>query len=86
MIASTSHDMKTPLNTILTMNRILYAKIKNEENLKLIKTCNDSSKLLLSLVNDSLDFFQIRSKKFDMNNEYFMMSDVVNSCFDLFSI
>ena len=58
MVASTSHDMRTPLNTILNMHNLIELKVKNDPNiLEWLKIARSSSNLLLYLVNDTLDYF-----------------------------
>jgi signal transduction histidine kinase len=57
MIASTSHDMRTPLNTIINMLRMMGTKITDKNMMKWLKVANSSSNLLLFLVNDTLDYF-----------------------------
>lgn len=64
MIASTSHDMRTPLNTIISMHRLIKKVISDPKILEWLKVAKTSTKLLLHLVNDTLDFFQIKSGKF----------------------
>ena len=77
MIASTSHDMRTPLNTILSMrifNALTYFKgmitliksyASSDQMLKeWLNIASNSTNLLLYLVNDTLDYFQIKSGKF----------------------
>ena len=60
MIASTSHDMRTPLNTIINMHRMIELKITDKEVLKWLKIADCSTNLLMYLVNDTLDYFQIK--------------------------
>lgn len=57
MIASTSHDMRTPLNTIINMHKLMGAKATDPLVLKWIKVADNSTNLLLHLVNDTLDYF-----------------------------
>ncbi len=57
MIASTSHDMRTPLNSIIAMHNIIAGKIKDAETLQYLRVADTSTNLLLFLVNDTLDFF-----------------------------
>jgi signal transduction histidine kinase len=58
MVASTSHDMKTPLNSIINMLALLYNQIiKTGGNRMWVKIAENSAYLLLSLVNDTLDFY-----------------------------
>jgi signal transduction histidine kinase len=58
MIASTSHDMRTPLNTIINMIKLIQGRIRNEPQVnKWLKIASNSTNLLLYLVNDTLDYF-----------------------------
>lgn len=57
MIASTSHDMRTPLNTIINMHKMIETRTTDRNMLKWLKIANNSSSLLLYLVNDTLDYF-----------------------------
>ena len=66
MIASTSHDMKTPLNSIIGMLMLLKNRIYDEPLKTYIRIARNSSLLLLSQVNDTLDYFQLKSGKFSI--------------------
>ena len=50
MIASTSHDMKTPLNSILSMTSLIQDSAKNEKVIKWAKITHNSAQQLLNLV------------------------------------
>lgn len=71
MIASTSHDMRTPLNAIMTMLRFIKEKPNDTEIHNWIRIAMNSSSLLQFLVNDTLDYFQIRSGKFSKQQHEF---------------
>lgn len=57
MIASTSHDMRTPLNTILNMHKLVETQIKDANILKWLNVAKTSVNILLYLVNDTLDYY-----------------------------
>lgn len=57
MIASTSHDMRTPLNTIVNMHRLIKTEMTDLKLLKWIRVADNSTNLLLYLVSDTLDYF-----------------------------
>lgn len=86
MIASTSHDMRTPLNTIITMVKIVYQKVRDPTLLRWLKVAISSTNLLLYLVNDTLDYFQIRSGKFKKSEGPINIRELVNGTFDLVAI
>ena len=64
LTATVSHDMRTPLNAIIGLLNTLKAFISDENGLKFLKIIEYSSRILLFLVSDLLDFFQIKNGKF----------------------
>ena len=86
MIASTSHDMRTPLNTIVNMLRLIQTKITDEVILKWINVAHSSTNLLLFLVNDTLDYFQIKSGKFSPRQETFNIRDLIQHNMEYISV
>ena len=87
MVASTSHDMRTPLNTIINMHRIIEIRVKdNPQVLHCLRVARSSSNLLLFLVNDTLDYFQIKSGKFKIKSAPANVRDLVHQCFELIQI
>lgn len=77
MVASTSHDMRTPLNTIINMHQLIMLRETDEMVRSWIKIANNSTNQLLYLVNDTLDFFQIKSGKFQKKDAPFCLKDMV---------
>jgi signal transduction histidine kinase len=77
MVASTSHDMRTPLNTIINMHSLIEMNIKDPIILNWLKIAKSSSNLLLYLVNDTLDYFQIRSGKFKIKKGLVNIKELV---------
>jgi signal transduction histidine kinase len=53
--------MRTPLNSIIQTSEQLLSSIKDEKGRKLQKINYNSAKMLLCLVNDLLDLFQIKN-------------------------
>ena len=86
MVASTSHDMRTPLNTIINMHNMIELKVDDPVVLSWLKIARSSSNLLLFLVNDTLDYFQIKSGKFKIKNGPVNIKELVERCFDLIKI
>lgn len=57
MIATTSHDMRTPLNSIISMLNLIHENIQLDKKItKYINVANASANILLYLVNDNLDY------------------------------
>eukprot|EP00347_Sterkiella_histriomuscorum_P018694 403344532 len=62
--ATVSHDMRTPINAITGLIDALNKLTQDAECKKIIKVIKNSSTILLFLVNDILDFFQLKNGKF----------------------
>jgi signal transduction histidine kinase len=86
MIASTSHDMRTPLNTIINMHNMITKLIGDPKILKFLRVATSSTNLLLYLVNDTLDYYQIKSNKFKKRMAAFRVDEVIQTCLNLVSI
>lgn len=87
MVASTSHDMRTPLNTIINMHALIEMKVAHDPNiLHWLQIARSSSNLLLFLVNDTLDYFQIKSGKFKIKQSPCNLKEVAQSCLQLIQI
>jgi signal transduction histidine kinase len=57
MVASTSHDMRTPLNTILNMHNLIENDLTDPKLLKWLSVSKTSTNILICLVNDTLDYY-----------------------------
>lgn len=64
LTATTSHEMRTPLNAIIGLLQYLDSFVESERGKKLVKIIHNSALMLLSLVHDMLDLFQIKKGKF----------------------
>lgn len=77
MIASTSHDMKTPLNTIISMHTLIQDSKDVSNIVKWIKLAQTSTYFLLYLVNDTLDYYLIKTQKFSLNLTSFCLKKMI---------
>lgn len=70
-LANTSHELRTPLNTIIGYAQLILDGLarSREEELKYLATIQQSSKQLLSLINDVLDISRIEAGQMKLELE-----------------
>ena len=78
-LAVMSHEMRTPLNGIIGMNNLLASTHLDDEQKDLVGTMNNSSKVLLSLIENVLDISKIEAGKLSAETIDFDLHAVVNS-------
>ena len=62
---------------------LLEAKNRDPENSRFIRIARNSARLMLSLVNDMLDFSMIRNNRFTKKSSYFSLARALEECCDL---
>jgi len=73
VIATISHELKTPINGILGLLEMIGASVKDDEVLDFVESCKSCSKLLLYLVNSILNLNELRSGKLVIKKESFRL-------------
>lgn len=78
-IAHMSHDIRTPLNTILGYSELLNDNLSHSPVLsRYVKNIKSSGMLLLSLINKILELTRIESGKVYIHREYVSLVTLVN--------
>ncbi len=65
-MSTKSHDIRTPMNSILSMNEMVMRECDNENVLEYSGHIKSSGKTLLGLINDILDFSKIQAGKLNL--------------------
>jgi signal transduction histidine kinase/CheY-like chemotaxis protein len=78
MLASTSHDIRTPINAIIGMNELIIRNSSDKTILEYAFEVRNSSSYLLSLVNDILDISKIEAVKMNIIDVEYNMADMLN--------
>lgn len=83
-IANMSHEIKTPINAILGMSHFLKNTELTVHQKDLVGKIESSSDVLLSIINDVLDFSKMKSRELTLYPVAFPLLDVVHSVRDMF--
>ena len=84
-LATMSHEIRTPLNGILPILEMLRDTPLNREQQKLVRTAQGSSRHLLRIINDILDFAKVESGKLQLESIEIDVRDLVGSVTELMS-
>ena len=81
-----SHDIRTPMNSIIGTTELAYGELKRPENLKrYLDDIQDSSEFLLGLINDVLDMSMIENGRLKLNPEPYQYLDLVHNVETMFA-
>lgn len=92
LTATISHDMRTPLNAIISVSKNLITDLLGNSRpckktwTKFLKIVFNSASLLNFQVNDLIDLFKIRTGKFKPVESIVNVHDIVIEIFEVFSI
>jgi signal transduction histidine kinase len=73
----TAHELRTPVQSLLVLTEVLYSKVKDIEEHKLLDSTIKSAKRLQRLSNDILDVTRIESKSLELNKKQFKLNNVI---------
>jgi len=84
-LANMSHEIRTPMNAIIGFTDLLEKNIQDSTNRNYIKSVQDSSKMLLTIINDILDISKIEAG--ELKIEYIptdirVMADEIKAVFN----
>ncbi|MBO6229915.1 MAG: response regulator [Ruminiclostridium sp.] len=77
-LSTMSHDIRTPMNSILGMNEMVLRECRDEEIAAYSEHIRTSGNTLLGLINDILDFSKIEAGKLDILNVEYDLASVLN--------
>lgn len=81
LLASISHDMRTPLNAIIGLNRLLLRTRIDEEQRQWLGLVSDSADALLGMLNDALDLSKIEAGNLSLNPVLVDFKEIVRNVF-----
>jgi two-component system sensor histidine kinase/response regulator len=84
-LANVSHEIRTPINAILGMTQLTLKTNLDEQQRSYLKSIESSSRILLGIVNDMLDFAKIEAGKLSIEAIPFDLEEVLANLADMFA-
>lgn len=85
-LATMTHDLRSPLNAILGLSELLATTELTDEQKEYVEGYQQAGELMLSLVNDLLDFAKLEEGRLQLEVEPTNPRDLIRSCFELFKM
>ena len=85
-LASTMHEVRTPIQTIISTTELLEDTELNKEQMEYVRQIEFSANVLLQLANDVLDYTKITSHEFQLENIPFDVVEMTEHVVDLICI
>jgi PAS domain S-box-containing protein len=77
-LATMSHELRTPMNGIMGMTSLALRSATDPKQAEQLQKVTESSKKLLTIINDILDYSKMESERFDLEKVTFMLADILN--------
>jgi len=82
-VATVSHEMRTPVNAIYGLTGQMLRKTDSEEMTSDLNVVHKSAEHLIALVNDTLDFSKIESRKLKLEQIDFLPDEIMTEVYTL---
>jgi len=83
-LANMSHEIRTPLNAVIGLSELLLDTPLTAKQRDYLFKIHDSSRLLLGVINDILDYSKIEAGKLELSIQPFCLEDLLDQLRTLF--
>lgn len=85
-LANMSHEIRTPINTILGMDEMILRESREKDVRKYALDIQQAGKMLISLINDVLDFSRIDAGKLELVPDEYDLALLISDMIDIIRI
>ncbi len=82
-LATMSHEIRTPINAVLGMNSAILRESTDETVLGYAADVDGAGQLLLSLINDILDYSKLEAGKMTLTSDSYSIKQLVKNCYNM---
>ncbi|MCR4738704.1 MAG: response regulator [Lachnospiraceae bacterium] len=79
-LANMSHEIRTPINGVLGMNEAILRESTESNIIEYATDVDNAGRLLLSIINDILDYSKLDSGRMNLVNEDYNIRNVIATC------
>jgi two-component system, sensor histidine kinase and response regulator len=84
-LANMSHEIRTPMNAVIGLGEVLSDMGLERHQKEILDKINGSSKMLLGIINDILDYSKIEAGKLDLEEKSFAVENILSQLRVIFS-
>ena len=84
-LANMSHEIRTPMNAIIGFTDLLEKDLKDSTHRNYVRSVQDSSKILLTIINDILDLSKVEAGKLELEYIPTDMKTIANEIESIFA-
>lgn len=85
-LANVSHEIRSPMTSILGYADILLSNLKNDDDIECVRTIKQSGNYLLELINDILELSRIEAGQLSLKKEPLSLPDLLNEVHSITSV